>query len=132
MQRRKLLAWLGPVLAVTGLVTYFTLAVRVPDLRDTAWLNLVMVGVGLAMSIAALVERRNLWRWIGLTLSAMSTVLLASYVFALSSDVPSATLAVPVGVQAPPLVLPDATGDLFSLADGSDQRTLVIFYRGFW
>ena len=49
--RRNLAAWLGPLLSVFGLMSYFTLAVQWPSLRDTGWLNLVLVvlGTGLAL-----------------------------------------------------------------------------------
>lgn len=127
-----MMAWIGPVVAVAGLATYFTLAVQVPALRDSAWLNLVLVAVGVGLSIASLVRGRTVWRWIGLTLSAGCAFLLATYVFSLSSTLPSAGLAVPVGADAPPLSLPDTSGRLVSLADLADQRTLVVFYRGFW
>ncbi len=123
------MAWIGPVTAVAGLVSYFTLAVRVPSLRDSAWLNLALVAAGVGVSVAALVRRRTAWRVLGLTLSAACTVLLSTYVFALSSGIPSASFAVPVGAQAPPLELPDTSGHPISLAG---RRTLVVFYRGFW
>lgn len=126
------MAWSGPLVAVAGLVSYFTLAVRVPVLRDTAGLNLALVAAGLALSIVSLVQRRTVWRWIGLTLSTMCAVLFGTYVFSLSSSLPSAKLAVPVGADAPPLELPDTSGRLVSLDDFADQHTLVVFYRGFW
>lgn len=126
------LSWAGAITAVTGLVTYFTLAVRVPSLRDSAWLNLALVVAGLGLSVASVIRRRTAWRWIGLALSAACAVLLTSYVFALSSGLPSPSFAVPVGAQAPPLELPDTSGRVVSLADLADQRTLVVFYRGFW
>jgi hypothetical protein len=132
MRIDRMMAWIGPVVAVAGLATYFTLAVRVPALRDSAWLNLVLVAVGVGLSIASLVRGRTVWRWIGLTLSAGCAFLLATYVFSLSSTLPSASLAVPVGVDAPPLSLPDTSGRLVSLEGLTDQRTLVVFYRGFW
>lgn len=132
MKHGRAISWLGPVTAVAGLVTYFTLAVRVPSLRDSAWLNLTLVAAGLGLSFASLVRRRTAWRWIGLTLSAVCAVLLATYVFALSSSLPPESFAVPVGAQAPPLDLPDTSGRMVSLADLPDHRTLVVFYRGFW
>ncbi len=87
---------------------------------------------GLGLSVTSVVRRSSTWRWIGLALSAACAVLLTSYVFGLSSDLPSASLAVPVGAHAPPLELPDASGRIVALADLDDQRTLVVFYRGFW
>ena len=132
MTHRSHLSWIGPLVAVVGLVTYFTVAVKIPNLRDTAWLNLALVVFGLGLSIAALLHRRTVWRWIGLTLSATCAVLLGSYVFALSSSMPSADFAIPVGAEAPELALPDTSDRIVSLADLRDRRTLVVFYRGFW
>lgn len=131
MTTRNHAAWIGPLLAVVGLVSYFTVFVRFAWTRDTAAVNLALVVIGLGLSLWA-VSRRRSWRtWLGLTASAVCATLLASYVYGLSSDVPAADLAVPVGAQAPPLVLPDHTGAEFDLAAQSG-RTLVVFYRGFW
>jgi len=125
-------AWVGPLVALTGLVTYFTVAVRFPDLRDSAIVNLVLVIGGTAIAAWGLFRRRNWKSWIGFGAAAFFASLLCGYVFVLSSQLPSANNAVAVGAAAPQLALPDQTGRMVSLDDFRGERVLVVFYRGFW
>ena len=48
--RRNHAAWIGPLVALFGLVTYFTVAARYPVLRDCAAANLVLVGAGVVIA----------------------------------------------------------------------------------
>ena len=131
-RKRNHAAWVGPLVALTGLVTYFTLAVRFPDLRDSAIVNLVLVIGGAAIAAWGLVRRRNWKSWIGFGAAAFFASLLCAYVFVLSSQLPPPDSAVAVGAGAPPLELPDQTGRDVSLEDFRGDRVLVVFYRGFW
>ena len=65
LRKRNHAAWVGPLVALTGLVTYFTVAVRFPDLRDSAIVNLVLVIGGTAIAAWGLLRRRNWKSWIG-------------------------------------------------------------------
>jgi hypothetical protein len=125
-------AWIGPLIAMAGLVSYFVWAVHVPSLRDSALLNLLLVGVGVALSVWALVHRRNWKSWLGLVVAVLPAVLLVAYVFVLSNMLPKAETAARVGEIAPRLELPDHTGAMVSVDDFSGRRVLVVFYRGFW
>lgn len=125
-------AWIGPLVALIGLVTYFTVAVRFPDLRDSAVVNLVMVIGGAAIAAWGLLRRRNWKSWIGLGTAVFFASLLFGYVFVLSNQLPSADHAVAVGSTAPPLELPDQTGRMVSLGAFKGERVLVVFYRGYW
>ncbi len=125
-------AWIGPLVALTGLITYFTVAVRFPDLRDSATANLVLVVAGTVIATWGLLRRRNWKSWIGFGAAAFFAFLLFAYVFVLSSELPSADNAVAVGSAAPPLELPDQTGRMVSLGAFRGERVLVVFYRGFW
>jgi peptidoglycan/LPS O-acetylase OafA/YrhL len=131
-KKRNHAAWVGPLIALTGLVTYFTVAVRFPDLRDSAIVNLVLVIGGAAIAAWGLLRRRNWKSWIGFGAAAFFASLLCAYVFVLSNQLPSANYAVAVGAAAPPLELPDQTGRVVSLEDFRGERVLVVFYRGFW
>ncbi len=131
-RRLRLAAWLGPVVALVGLVTYFTLAVRVPFLRDTAIVNLALVLVGLGLSVWALWARRGFWRVTGTVLSLLFAGLLSFYVFSLSASLPDTAGVVAVGETAPPLSLSDHEGRVVSLADMAGSGVVVVFYRGFW
>jgi hypothetical protein len=131
-KRRNHAAWVGPLIALVGLVTYFTHAVKVPALRDTAALNLLVVSIGVAVAAWGVARRHNWKSWISLLAAGALACLLFGYVFVLSSQLPRAETAPPVGSAAPPLELPDQTGRLVSLENFPDQRTVVVFYRGFW
>ena len=131
-KKRNHAAWIGPLVALIGLITYFTVAVRFPDLRDSAIVNLVMVVGGAAIAAWGLLRRSNWKSWIGLGMAVFFASLLFGYVFVLSNQLPSADTAVAVGSTAPPLELPDQTGRAVSLDAFKGERVLVVFYRGFW
>jgi len=131
-KQRNHAAWIGPLIALVGLVTYFSHAVKFPDLRDSAALNLVLVSVGVAVAAWGVLRRRNWKSWLGLLASGAFAVLLFGYVFVLSSQMPGGEAAAAVGSPAPPLKLADQTGRLVSLEDLGDRRAVVLFYRGFW
>jgi len=130
--KRNHAVWIGPLVALIGLITYFTVAVRFPDLRDSAIVNLVLVIGGTVIAGWGLLRRRNWKSWIGFGAAAFFASLLFGYVFVLSNQLPSADNAVAVGAAAPPLNLPDQMGRLVSLEDFRGERVLVVFYRGFW
>ena len=124
--------WIGPLVALIGLVTYFTVAVRFPDLRDSAMVNLVLVVGGVVIAAWGLLRRRNWKSWIGVGTAVFFASLLFGYVFVLSNQLPSADNAVAIGSAAPPLELPDQTGRVVSLDAFKGERVLVVFYRGYW
>jgi hypothetical protein len=131
-RRRNHAAWIGPLVAAVGLVSYFALAVKVPALRDSAAANLLVVGIGVGISLLA-VRRRPSWKsWLGLVGALAFAALLAGYVLVLSKQLPSSAGGLQVGDAAPPLALPDQNDRLVDLAELSDRRVVVLFYRGFW
>jgi peptidoglycan/LPS O-acetylase OafA/YrhL len=125
-------AWVGPLVALIGLVTYFAVAVRFPDLRDSALVNLALVVGGVAIAAWGLLRRRNWKSWIGFGGASLFAFLFCTYIFALTSQLPSPDTAPAVGAAAPPIELPDLTGRMLSLDDFNGQRVLVVFYRGYW
>ncbi len=131
-KNRNHAAWIGPLVALVGLVTYFTYAVKFPNLRDSAALNLIVVGLGVAVAAWGVFKKRNWKSWLGLLTSGALAALLFGYVFVLSNQMPGAEPAATVGSAAPPLKLPDQTGRVVNLADFQDRRVVVVFYRGFW
>jgi len=120
------------VVALVGLVSYFTLAVRVPFLRDTAIANLALVVLGLGLSLWALLARRGFWRLAGTALSLLCAALLFGYVFVLSSTLPGAAGVLAVGEQAPAFTLPDQADRPVSLESFAGKTVVLVFYRGFW
>jgi len=125
-------AWLGPLIGLIGLVTYFTVAVRFPDLRDSAIVNLLLVIGGAAIAAWGLFRRRNWKSWIGFGVASSFSLLFCWYIFVYSSQLPAPDSAPAVGAAAPPLELPDQCGRMLSLENFSGQRVLVVFYRGYW
>jgi peptidoglycan/LPS O-acetylase OafA/YrhL len=130
--RRNHAAWAGPLLALLGLVTYFAVAVKIPDLRDSAAANLLIVGAGVGLAAWGVLRRRNWKSWLGLGSAALFAALLVAYVFGLSNQLPSSDTAPALGAEAPELRLPDQSGRVVELAALSDRRVVVVFYRGFW
>ena len=131
-ERRNHAAWVGPLIALIGLVTYFAVAVRFPDLRDSATVNLALVLAGVAIAAWGLLRRRNWKSWIGLGVAGLVGLVFCAYVFVLTSQLPSPDTAPVVGAAAPPIELPDLSGRKLSLDDFGGQRVLVVFYRGYW
>jgi len=131
-RKRNHTAWVGPVVSLTGLITYFTVAVRFPDLRDSANINLVLAIGGVAIAAWGLLRRRNWKSWIGFGAAAFFAFLFCGYIFVLTSQLPSPDTAPAVGAVAPPLELPDQTGRMLALDDLRGERVVVVFYRGFW
>ena len=120
------------MVALIGLVTYFTVAVRFPALRDSAIVNLLLVIGGAAIAAWGLFRRRNWKSWIGFGVASSFSLLFFWYIFVYSSQLPAPDTAPVVGVVAPPLELPDQSGRMLSLESYSGQRVLVVFYRGYW
>lgn len=130
--RDRHLVWIGALLTTAALITYFTLSVKLPSLRDSAWLNLAAMAAGLGLSIAAFVRRRSVWSAMGLTMSVLWTVALVGFVYGLSSRLPPAARAVEVGDTAPAFSLPDQTDHPVALSDFGGSNVVLVFYRGFW
>ena len=131
-RRERALALIGALLSTTALISYFTLSVRIPSLRDSAWLNLLAVVTGLGLSIAAVARRRSVVSSAGLALSILWTAALFGFVFLLSEQLPSPAAAVGVGETAPAFELPDQSGKPVALSDFAGSKVVLVFYRGFW
>jgi len=136
------LAWLGLGLGLLGVVTYFTwIALRLPPrvqfLRDTALLNLALVGVALGVSVEAIRHARSraqgrpvLAPILGaLNLAVAVLFILMLYRFAALPATPNAPQ---VGQAAPDFTLVDDTGSPLQLAALHGKNVLLVFYRGHW
>lgn len=126
------LAWIGVLLSTAALISYFTLSVKLPGLRDTAWLNLAAMGAGLAISITAFARRRSVWSSAGLALSTVWSVALLGFVFVLSNQLPPTDSTIAVGQTAPDFALADQNGQRLALSDLDGASVVLVFYRGFW
>ena len=131
-RRERALAVTGALLSTAALISYFTLSVKVPSLRDSAWLNLLAVATGLGLSVAAFARRRSALASASVALSGLLAAALFGFVFLLSEQLPSQAEAVAVGEIAPAFELPDQQGLPVALSDFAGSKVLLVFYRGFW
>ncbi len=140
MPSTPLKLWIGPLIALAGLLSYFTYFVRFPSFRDSAWLNLVLVGLGLGLSILALGQRggegfgkgsKGL-AWGALLVSGLSAGLLFLYVFGLSKQMPDVSDRTLALARVPALTLQDQQAQDYALGTPTDKGRIITFYRGHW
>lgn len=131
------LAWIGALVALTGMVSYFLVAVWWPVLRDSALPNVVLSFFGLALALAGLVRglrrpRGRLLRLGASGLAVLSAGFLAFYVYSLSYQLPSTSGVLAEGVKAPSFALEDAVGKTRRLEEFDERKLLLVFFRGHW
>ncbi len=130
--------WLGPLIAVAGLLSYFTFFSRWPVFRDTAWLNFLILAAALVISAMGLRRAglRGGWRvfaGVGSTLvSGGLGALLVAYVFFLSNGLPSSEGVTAEGEAIPVMTLTSYDGTQVNVAAAGQDSTILVFYRGFW
>jgi hypothetical protein len=125
--------WLGPVLAITAVLSYFTVFVSWPITRDVPWLNLSLLALAIGVSIVGL--RRSRRRFLaasGLALSLLLSAFFVWYCYVFSYQLPSADLALDVGAPVPALVLRDDRGQDVELTAIARDKLVLVFFRGHW
>ena len=131
-KQRNHLIWIGTLISVFGLVSYFTTFARFPALRDFPWVNIPVVLLGFVVSMMAVRRRLSFFSATGALVSTACAGLLLAYVFVLSNQLPDTDGVVAVGADAPAFALIDDEGSTVSLADLNGQPVVLAFYRGFW
>ena len=130
--------WIGPVITFVGMVSYFTVFVRWPLLRDFPWVNLPLVLAGLTVSVVAFRRRRRASRlsrvlaWSGLGFSTLVSALFVFYIFVFSWMLPAPTTVTEQLEQAPEFELSDQHGRAVRLTDMRGKNVILVFFRGFW
>lgn len=130
--------WMGPLLAVAALLSYPTFFVQWPVFRDTAWLNLLLLLLAVALSIAGL--RRNWpvrgWRRLagigGTVLSVTLATFFMWYLYENTYWLPPADVTALNGTRIPAVSLASETGELVDLGAAAKGPLLLVFYRGHW
>lgn len=130
--------WLGPVLAVAGFLSYYMFFVTWPIFRDTAWLNLLILGVAGFISIHGMRRgwSQGLWRKFagvaGTTLSVLLTGVLMYYCYVLSYQLPSTDLVITEGKPLPAMRLEANDGRLIDIGEVGRDQLILVLYRGYW
>jgi lysylphosphatidylglycerol synthetase-like protein (DUF2156 family) len=138
----------GFVLALAGMLT-FPFFAQYPATRDFAWVNLLLLSVGVVLLITSLTRafrqpqlfRGKILGGILTTASVLALAFFAVGIFYLGR-VPQPEAMQKAGEKAPEFSLPDQSGNNVSLRDllassstsqGSPAKgALLIFYRGYW
>ena len=141
-RRHNLTAWLGLGLGILGVVGYFVLIVAgwgSRGLRDSALLNLIIVGIGLGVSAVGISHafgRRatHRGRILAPLLGVLNLLLVVLFVNSLygAAALPEAPAAPVVGQVAPDFQLADQTGKTVQLSSLRGKNVLVVAYRGHW
>ena len=137
---RNHLIWLGPLVTVAGVLSYFMFFAYFPSLRDFPWVNLPLTLVGIGMSLVAVgraflrsaIYRGKILGSVGAVFSLLFGGLLFFYVFSLSYQLPGTAAVVAEGKLVPNFTLQDHKGNPFDLASLDGKRVVLVFYRGYW
>jgi len=138
-RRANLAIWVGPLLSVAGLVSYFAYFARFPALRDHPWLNVAAVLLGVAVGFAGSLRAwrrggvlRRLAAGAALGFAFLPAALLLWYVYDYSYQMPAPTVATLAIDEALDFELPDQDGQPVRLSELRGHPVLLVFFRGFW
>jgi hypothetical protein len=139
-RRRNHAIWIGPGVTFLGAVSYFTVFVRYPALRDFPWVNLPLVLVGVALSALGLWRafcRCSLYGGkrlgaIGLIASLALGGLFCFYIFSYSYRLPAPTSTSRTLNDGQDFTLSDHDGRPFRLRELRGRKVVLVFYRGHW
>ena len=129
-------AWLGPLLAVFGLASYFGLFYWWPLFRDVPWLNLLILAAAVGLSLSAWPRSRSTLGRVGsaagLVVSVGMLAMLCFYAFYWSYQLPDAGRVADDGTRIPAIALTSWDGQTVDLAEAASGDLILVFYRGFW
>jgi hypothetical protein len=150
------LIWIGVLVAVFGVVSYFLFFINFPALRDFPWVNLPMIALGLALlgvGVVRAFRQPQVYRGkiFGSVLGALVFAFAGFFCWLIffGAKLPAVAHGVPqVGQTAPDFTLPDSRNDPVNLATvvsspftptsatgaaaGQTAGVVLIFYRGYW
>ena len=142
--------WLGFVLSLASIFTYFAVFIWFPVTRDFPWANLLIFLVALVLIVIGARRgfasdrphptRSKIITSIVATLGVLIAALFLFSYFVVGRWLPESKGAPQVGQRVPDFTLPDTTGRQVSLnelltapVNGSAPKgVLLIFYRGYW
>jgi len=132
--------WLGPVITLVGALSYFLVFFQFPILRDFPVLNLPVVLLGFALSVAGCWEMFRSRSGLlgktfasgGMLLSLAIAGLFCFYIFFLSYQLPAGAAVPNLQAAAPEFALLDQNGEQVQLSDFLGSKVILVFYRGHW
>jgi hypothetical protein len=133
---RNHLAWIAPLVAVFGLLSYFVYFSMWPIFRDFPWLNLLILVAAVALGGLAVRRARTplgrVGAGAGLFVAVSMLGLLCFYAFYLSYQLPDAGLVADDGTRIPPIELVSWDGRQVDVAAAANGELILVFYRGYW
>jgi hypothetical protein len=136
VSHRNYAAWLAPLVALAGFLSYYTISARYPILRDFPWLNLLILAGAMALGVVGLRRASSsLGRagsLVGLAFSTFLTGLLAFYCFFFSYGLPDAGRVADDGTKIPPISLASWDGNKIDVEAAAQDKLILVFYRGYW
>lgn len=139
--------WLGFVLSVVGVFSYFAVFVWYPITRDFPWANLLLFAVaGVLLFVGvrrAFVSDRRRSKIGASIVATLGVVVIALFLFGFFVGgrlLPASKGAPQVGQKAPDFSLNDSSGKAVSLNEllttpingAPPKGVLLVFYRGYW
>jgi hypothetical protein len=149
-RRRNWHPWVGFLLSILGVLSYFLVFTRYPVTRDTPWANFLILAAGIGFVISGLRRaygRSQQYRGkiAGPILALLSLFAVGSFCFLIfyaTKQMPKAADAPRVGQKAPEFILTDTNHKEVSLADlmtmplpnssTPPKGVFLVFYRGYW
>lgn len=156
------LIWIGALVTVLGVVSYFVFFINFPVLRDFPWVNLPMIALGLlllSVGVARAFRQPQLYRGkiFGSVLGVLAVAFagLFCWLIFFGAKMPPVGHGAPqAGQFAPDFTLPDSKNNSVNLASvlsspftpngasaagtgaataaGQTAGVVLIFYRGYW
>ena len=134
--------WLGFGITLAAILSYFLVFLRFPVTRDIPWVTFAVFVPAVWLLVAGVKRafgqpEQYRGRVAGPILSTLSIALIGLFgyfAFALTKDLPSASIALHAGQQAPDFTLADASGKPVALLEilRKNRGAVLIFYRGYW
>ena len=142
--------WVGFLLSILGVLSYFLVFARYPVTRDTPWANYLILAAGIGFMISGLrraygQSQQYRGKIAGPILAVLSFTTVGFFCFLIfyaTKQMPKAADAPRVGQKAPEFVLTDANNKEVSLASlmstplpnspTPPKGVFLVFYRGYW
>jgi len=132
--------WIGLVVTLFGVLSYFMYFAQFPNLRDIPYVNLPIVFCGLILAgsgcLVVLARGQGALRKtlaiVGFLLSLVLAGLFDFYVFSLSYQLPESPEAATTEKPAPDFMLLDQKERPVRLSGFRGTKVVLVFYRGHW